>query len=146
MSNLLNFYDDENPADESPPIELTPSSGEKGENSVHAAESTGDSEEKIEVPRISKRTIKPTQRYNPYAYRRKLKFKKPRNVQNRMGSYLARRLARNKPGPLCGRDWTVKEKSALLKALQTISDPENYDSLASHVITRYFLAVVVSIL
>ena len=134
MACLFDYYDDEKTSNKKtePPTEESTEDPEKLTDSNESANCG------IQVPRISKRSIKTTQRYNTFAFKRRMKLKKPRNVKNRMGSYLARRIARNASsvGPQYGRDWTVKEKSALLKALQTINDPDNYDSLASHVITR----------
>ena len=40
------------------------------------------------------------------------------------------------------RDWTLKEKAKLLKALQTVTDPDDYESVASHIVTR--LVVIIS--
>ncbi|XP_075242389.1 uncharacterized protein LOC142337167 [Convolutriloba macropyga] len=62
----------------------------------------------------------------------------PRNLTNRKGSYLARRIAKNvaPSGSRHTRDWTLKEKAKLLKALQTVTDPDDYESVASHIVTR----------
>ena len=67
----------------------------------------------------------------------------PRNLTNRKGSYLARRIAKNvaPSGSRHTRDWTLKEKAKLLKALQTVTDPDDYESVASHIVTRLVVTI-----